>query len=149
MPIRRRTCIRSLRPRSCTETESKNTVPYDGRSSASNSRSKVLFPAPDCPTTETNSSGSMERVTPSSAMELSLYIFETLSKKIMCQKLRSEATIIFEHPVARRDTLWNPRAKSRDYFFNFNSASINSSKSPSSTLSTCEVSTPVRWSLTI
>ena len=62
---------------------SKNIFPSVGSSSLNKSRSKVVLPAPEAPTIETNSLGLILRVTFFNAIELSLYILDTLSKKII------------------------------------------------------------------
>ena len=59
--------------------DSKKTLPVVGFSSARSILISVVLPAPECPTTETNSPGSTEKEISSKATELSAYIFDTRS----------------------------------------------------------------------
>ena len=73
--------------RGCNEwmsVDSKKTVPEEGLSSTRSILRSVVFPAPDWPTIERNSPGTTEKLMSSSAMTLPGYIFETLSKWIIC-----------------------------------------------------------------
>ena len=65
-----------------TALDSKKTLPEVGRSSAKRSFKSVDLPAPDWPTMEINSFGTIEKETSSRAIEVGEYIFETLSNDI-------------------------------------------------------------------